>query len=321
MASGIAAVTRSATCGRPEFGSAQDESVDRVRARGRRIGRSRWSTELVTQGAQVTTSCDNGTMGETLTATAAEIKISFSGVEAREATAALKLQGGEGRRRTIHFWDSPRKGGDGISLPFLKRGVSFRLRMDDEDHGSEREMDMTVKLRPCPPLPPEWQKNLKDEDEDWEFKIEEDRTGPAFKPVLSASLQADMQVDDELVESALRPERGALDQLLAKPHRHLLRDAMGLEKDDFKGLRALGPVHATRWKQDWDTFVPSVAIEEWTIKDLRFLEVSVRVRVADAATTEKLLTQALRNRDVDPPRTGEMKTQAVLIALARDLAP
>jgi hypothetical protein len=43
-------------------------------------------------------------------------------------------------------------------------------------------------------------------------------------------------------------------------------------------------------------------------------------RGADATSAEKLLTQALRNRDVDPPRIGERKTQAVLIALARDLA-
>ncbi|WP_336109768.1 hypothetical protein [Streptomyces sp. PTD9-10] len=260
-------------------------------------------------------------MAETLTAATAEIKISFSGDEARGALAALGLRGGEGRRRTIHFWDSPRRGGDGISLPFLERGVIFRLRVDDGDHGDEREMDMTVKLRPCPPLPPEWQKNLKDEDEEWEFRIEEDRTGPAFRPMLSASLQDDRKADEELVESALRPERGALDGLLTKPHRHLLRDAVELEKGDLKGLRALGPVRAVRWKQDWDTLPHSVALEEWSVKDLHFLEVSVRADIADATRTEELLAQALRNRDVDLPRTGEMKTRLVLTALARDLAP
>ncbi|MEV7392524.1 hypothetical protein [Streptomyces sp. NPDC091215] len=258
-------------------------------------------------------------MVETLTAMAAEIKISFSGAEARRAIAALGLQGGEGRRRTIYFCDSPRKGGDGISLPFLKLGVIFRLRVDSEDHGVRREMDMTVKLRPCPPLPPEWQKDLRDEDEGWEFKIEEDRTGPAFRPLLSASLQADRKADEELVESALRPERGALDELLTKPHRHLLRDAVALGKGDLKGLRALGPVRAVRWKQDWDTLPHSVAIEEWTVKDLHFVEVSVRADIADAIRTEELLAQTLRSRGVDLPRTGEMKTQLVLTALARDL--
>ncbi|NEA66783.1 hypothetical protein [Streptomyces sp. SID12488] len=85
-------------------------------------------------------------------ATAAEIKISFSGDEAREATDAFELQGGEGRSRTIYFWDSPRKGSDGISLPFLDRGVIFRLRLDDRDHGSKRETDMTVR-HPQPPPP------------------------------------------------------------------------------------------------------------------------------------------------------------------------
>ncbi|MET9409138.1 hypothetical protein ABZX90_25745 [Streptomyces sp. NPDC002935] len=259
-------------------------------------------------------------MAETSTATAAEIKISFFGDQAREASAALELQDGEGRSRAIYFWDSPRMGSDGISLPFLDRGVIFRLRLDDGDHESKRETDMTVKLRPCPPLPPDWQKNLKDEDEDWEFTIEEDRTGPAFTPVLSASLQADRKVEAELVESALRPERGALDQLLAKPHRHLLHDAVGLEKGDLKDLRALGPVRAVKWKQDWDTLPRSVAIEEWTTKDLRFLEVSVRTSIADAAEAEKLLEQALRKRNVGLPRSGETKTRAVMTALAHGLA-
>ncbi|MFI9052016.1 hypothetical protein [Streptomyces sp. NPDC053427] len=259
-------------------------------------------------------------MTETPTATAAEIKISFSGDEAREAACALELQVGEGRSRTIHFWDSPRKGGDGTSLPFLDRGIIFRLRLDDGDHGSRRESDMTVKLRPCPPLPPEWQKNRKDEDGGWEFTIEEDRTGPAFTPVVSASLQADRKVEAKLVESALRPTPGAVDHVLAKPHRHLLEDAAGLKQGDLADLRALGPVYTVKWKQDWEALPHPVAIEEWTAKDLRFLEVSVRTSTADAAETEKLLEQALRRRNVAPPRSGETKTRAVLTVLARDLA-
>ncbi|MFE7245947.1 hypothetical protein [Streptomyces sp. NPDC057580] len=259
-------------------------------------------------------------MTQTPTATATEIKISFSANEARKAACALELQGGEGHSRTIHFWDSPRKGSDGIALPFLDRGVILRLRLDDEDHGSKRESDMTVKLRPCPPLPPDWQKNLKDEDEDWEFRIEEDRTGPAFTPVLAASLQADRKVEAEVIESALGSERGALDHLLSKPHRDLLEDAVGLKKGDLTDLRALGPVYAVKWTQNWETLPRPVVIEEWTTKALRFLEVSVRTSTADAAEAAKLLEQALRKRNVEPPRSGETKTRAVMSALARDLA-
>lgn len=252
-------------------------------------------------------------------ATAAEIKVGFSGDAARKAACALELQGGEGRSRTLYFWDSPGKGGDGISLPFLDRGVIFRLRLEDGDHGSKRETDMTVKLRPCPRLPPGWRKNRKDEDGAWDFTIEEDRTGPAFTPVVSASLQADRKVEAKLVESALRPGPGALDHLLAKPHRHLLEDAAGLKQGDLADLRALGPVYTVKWKQDWGT-LPPVVIEEWITKDLRFLEVSLRTSTADAAEAEKLLEQALRQRNVAPPRCGETKTRAVLTALARDLA-
>lgn len=258
-------------------------------------------------------------MTQTPTATAAEIKISFSGDEAQQAARALELKAGEGRSRTIHFWDSPERGGDGIALPFLDRGVIIRLRMDNEDHGSKRETDMTVKLRPCPPLPRDWQKNVKNEDEDWEFTIEEDRTGPAFTPVLSASLQADREVKAKLIESALGPGHGALDNLLAKPHRDLLEDAVGLKKNDLTDLRALGPVHAVKWKQEWDMLPRPVAIEEWTTEGLRFLEVSVRMSTAEAAEAEKLLERALRKRNVASPRFGETKTRAVMTALARDL--
>ncbi|WP_432143452.1 hypothetical protein [Streptomyces sp. bgisy084] len=257
-------------------------------------------------------------MTQTPTATAAEIKISFSGDEVQKAARALGLKAGEGRSRTIHFWDSPEKGGDGISLPFLDRGVIIRLRMDNEDHGSKRDTDMTVKLRPCPPLPHDWQKNRKNEDEDWEFTIEEDRTGPAFTPVLSASLQADRKATEKLIESALSPGHGALDHLLTKPHRDLLEDAVGLQKGDLTDLRALGPVHAVKWKQEWDMLPHPVAIEEWTTRDLRFLEVSVRMSTDEAAEAEKLLERALRKRDIEPPRSGETKTRAVMTALARN---
>ncbi|MEV5378490.1 hypothetical protein AB0L26_21325 [Streptomyces nondiastaticus] len=258
-------------------------------------------------------------MTRTPSATAAEIKISFSGDEARKAARALGLEAGEGRSRTIWFWDSPGKGGDGIALPFLDRGVIVRLRLDDEDRGSKRKADVTVKLRPCPPLPAEWQEDLKDEDGDWEFTIEEDRTGPAFTPVLSASLRADRKVEAKLAESPPGPGSGALDHLLIKPHRDFLEDAAGLKKGDLADLRALGPVHTVKWKQEWDALPGPVAIEEWTTRTLRFLEVSVRASTAEAAGTGHLLAGALRKHDVEPPQSGETKTRAVLTALARDL--
>ncbi|TJZ54265.1 hypothetical protein FCH28_13935 [Streptomyces piniterrae] len=263
--------------------------------------------------------CNNGTMTQIPLAAAAEIKISFSGDEARKAARALELKSNEGRSRTIHFWDSPEKGSEGVSLPFLGRGVIIRLRLDDEDRGAKRKGDMTVKLRPCPSLPSDWQKDLKDEDEGWEFTIEEDRTGPAFTPVLSASLQADRKVEAEIAESVLGPEGGVLDHLLIKPHRDLLKSAVGVKKGDLADLRALGPVHAVKWKQEWDGLPRPVAIEEWITGALRFLEVSVRTSTAEAAEAEELLVRTLRERDVEPPRFGETKTKAVLTALARTL--
>lgn len=91
-----------------------------------------------------------------------------------------------------------------------------------------------------------------------------------------------------------------------------------MKQGDLAELRALGPVYTVKWKQDWGTL--PVVIEEWITKDLRFLEASVRTSTADAAEAEKLLEQALRQRNVAPQRRGETKTRAVLTVLARDLA-
>ncbi|MCX5308881.1 MULTISPECIES: hypothetical protein [Streptomyces] len=241
-------------------------------------------------------------MAEFPTATAAEIKISFGGTDAKAAFDALELDRDDGRRRAIHFWDSPRRAAGGeVTLPLLERGVILRLRRDDEGHASEQDADLTVKLRPCPVLPASWREDR--EGEDWEFRVEEDRTGPAFTPVLSASLEA---------------ESGPTGLLLVERQRELL-EAAGLTGADLAGLTALGPVRAVKWKQDWDEVPGTVAIEEWrTGNGLRFLEVSARSDVGDAAEVQTRLEQALRERDITPPPFGEMKTQAVMKALARD---
>ncbi|MEU2395976.1 hypothetical protein [Streptomyces sp. NPDC007369] len=253
-------------------------------------------------------------------AEAAEIKISFAGAEAAAALGALGLDRSDGRRRSIHFWDRPQRAAavGAVTLPLLDRGVILRLRRDrgDADRGSRPEADMTVKLRPCPALPAPWRKDR--EGEDWEFTVEEDRTGPDFTPVLAAALRAER--DAEAARDAERS--GSLDGMLMDRHRELLA-AVGLTGEGLGGLRALGPVNAVKWKQDLEGLPRAVAIEEWTTtgQDLRFLEVSVRADVPDAAEAGRLLVDALRDRGIAPPRTGGTKTRAVMTALARDLVP
>ncbi|MEW1633748.1 hypothetical protein AB0469_06725 [Streptomyces sp. NPDC093801] len=253
-------------------------------------------------------------MKQTPAAAAAELKISFAGAEAGAASDALGLRREEGRPRVIHFWDRPvRAAGAEVSLPLLDRGLILRLRRDaDEGPDSKRKADLTVKLRPCPPLPGDWQEDR--EEEHWEFRVEEDRAGPAFTPVLSASLEAARKFGD-----ALDAEGGDLEDLLVEAQRELL-EAAGAEGEDLGALTVLGPVHAVKWKQDWDGLPGSVAIEEWTTRGgLRFLEVSVRTDLGDAAAAQDLLAAGLKERGLVPPATGETKTRAVLAALARSL--
>ncbi|WP_326586148.1 hypothetical protein [Streptomyces sp. NBC_01294] len=262
-------------------------------------------------------------MGESPAAEAAEIKISFAGAEAGAAFEALALDRDEARHRVIHFWDRPeRSAGDGVALPLLDRGIILRLRRDNEELETKRDADMTVKLRPCPALPTPWRESR--EGEDWEFRIEEDRTGPAFEAMLSASLEAEGKFG-----SALEAEAGSPDRMLIEPQLELLglleqlelldlSDAGGPGEDRFDGLTALGPVHAAKWKEEWDGLPGTVAIEEWTTgQGLRFLEVSVRTAIAEAAEVQERLGRALRERDISPPAFGETKTRAVMTALAR----
>ncbi|MEU4948214.1 hypothetical protein [Streptomyces lavendulae] len=247
------------------------------------------------------------------TATAAELKISFVGAEAGTAFDALELDREEGRARVVHFWDRPVKSADGaIGLPLLKHGLILRLRRDEAGPGSKHKADLTVKLRPCTPLPGPWQEER--EEENWEYRIEEDRAGPDFAAVLAASLEADRKFDE-----ALDAERGSLGDLVTKPQLELL-EAADADGEDLDALTALGPVHAVKWKQDWDGLPGSVAIEEWTTDGgLRFLEVSVRADAADAPRVQDLLGQGLRDRGLTPPQAGDTKTRAVLTALAREL--
>lgn len=253
-------------------------------------------------------------MKQTPAAAAAELKISFAGAEAGAAFDALGLGREEGRSRAIHFWDRPvRRPGKEVALPLLDRGLILRLRRDlDGGPESKRKADLTVKLRPCPPLPGEWQEER--EEEHWEFRVEEDRAGPAFTPVLAASLEAGRKFGD-----ALDAEGGDLEELLDKAQRELL-EAVGADGEDLGALTALGPVRAVKWKQDWDGLPGSVAIEEWTTDGgLRFLEVSVRADLGEAAAAQDLLAAGLKERGLVPPSTGETKTRAVLAALARSL--
>ncbi|MFD7261730.1 hypothetical protein [Streptomyces sp. NPDC059874] len=258
-------------------------------------------------------------MRQSPTATAAEIKISFAAGEAGAALDALGLDRAEGRSRVVHFWDRPEKeagDGAGVSLPLLDQGVILRLRRDEEATGSKRKADLTVKLRPCPLLTSPWQRVREEEDqgEDWEFRIEEDRAGPAFTPVLSASLEAERKF-----EAALEAEGGPLDRVIIEPQLELL-EAAGAAVDDLDGLAALGPIRAVKWRQEWDGLPGSVAIEEWTTgNELRFLEVSVRADLGEAPRVQDLLAEALRARGLTAPLSGETKTRAVLRALARDL--
>lgn len=79
-------------------------------------------------------------------------------------------------------------------------------------------------------------------------------------------------------------------------------------------------MHAVKWKQEWEELPRAVAVEEWTTEGgLRFVELSVRADLEDAADARHRLDRALRERGLTPPPAGDTKTRTVMTALARAL--
>ncbi|MEU1672265.1 hypothetical protein ABZ752_09555 [Streptomyces roseifaciens] len=238
-----------------------------------------------------------------------EIKLIIPG-EAAEATCRLLgLEDDEGKRLTVYFWDKPSENGDDIRLPLSEAGAIIRLRKavkGDED-------DLTAKLRPCDvdALPEGWRANR--EGKDWEFKIEQDWTGDTR--VWAASLK----VDGAFERPVAHAHGGGSSQgpRLTGDQRVLLASA-GAGDDELEGLVALGPIEAVKWKPARRDLVHPLTAELWNAGNgLRFLELSLRARPADAPAAQNLLEHALLERGVQPPSQQVSKTRTVLTALAR----
>ncbi|GHG53717.1 hypothetical protein [Streptomyces griseocarneus] len=248
-------------------------------------------------------------MADTFRNAEAEVKIIVSGGTAERARRALGLDAEDGKRLTIYFWDKPRADGDGIRLPLAEGGAIIRLRRPAKgDKG-----DLTAKLRPCDPdaLPDRWRENR--DGKGWEFKIEEDWSGR--NRVWAASLKVDgdfeRPVDDDGHGRSRRPR-------LTPEQRDLLASA-GVTDDDLEDLVALGPIRAIKWKPCRRDLIHPLIAEFWSVgDDLRFLELSLRTRHAEAPAAQELLERTMLERGLCPSSRQEPKTQTVLTALARD---
>ncbi len=224
--------------------------------------------------------------------TQVEIKISLDAEHVDEARDRFDLRSKKADEATIWFCEDVDR--------------SRRLRLDTAHlivrlrRKEKAADDSTVKLRGTELQPPPgWDKK----DGDSEFKLEGDWSGPTQS--VSASVVA--KVDQGLIGKAAQPR--PLDDGLFRPAQHrLLAAVLGPDAIALGSLQPLGPISARQWKKEHkDGFRHDVAAEEWTVDDLRFLELSIRVPFEDALDSQTEFTEW-----VAMPAMAGTKTKIVL---------
>jgi hypothetical protein len=233
---------------------------------------------------------------------AVEIKVTFSGPAADQATTVLGLRGA-GERRRVYFCED-RRVTDPATLRLLDARIILRIRRDPDGD------DATVKLRECfrdQLAPPPWLDVFSDGKH--KFKVEQDWAGP--RKVLSASLVAKRdpgRLDDVLAA------RESPRTLFSDRQRQFLADCAGTDVD-LDAVTLLGPVRVGKWDTTtWSGF--EVDAERWTVDPLDFLELSIRVDPDRAGTAQAGFEAALRDAGIGADPVQETKTRLVLRRLA-----
>lgn len=241
-----------------------------------------------------------------------EVKVNIKGAVA-DALAAL--DGAHGASSPLLIWFAESLNALEHGGPALSEGhVIIRFRSGEKD-------DLTAKLRPCAPeqlMEPwaaPWPKT-----ESFEYRIEGDWSGDRQSLAASAVIKPPQ---GSLLD-AVRENMDAAAALSADQREFLAACAPGV---DIDGLRALGPISATKYSD-----VPlddhlDVNMERWTVDDLDFLEVSIKVEPNDDESDDeftarvkrkqKKLEKEIRDRRVAISDLQENKTQMVLTALAK----
>lgn len=232
-----------------------------------------------------------------------EIKVSIAGEQVAEGLRRFELSG-EGKRRAIFFAEDPLTGAS-VVLPLLEGGVILRVR-ESED----REIESTVKLRPCrrSQLTDGWLAAGKNSN--WEFRLEADWTGE--RRVLAASCSADRKQGSL---DAVRQGEKPLSTLFSDEQERFLEECAELGLN-LNAVVLLGPVAASRWGP-WQVDGFKVVAERWKVTEaLDFLELSIRVGQDEAENAQRDFEALVRGRGLDLDVRQETKTRRVLEYLA-----
>lgn len=237
---------------------------------------------------------------------AIEIKVNLGG----DVEAALAAVGAEQRPEERRVWFVE----DGASLlTLLRQGVILRVR------SGEDRADTTAKLRPVDPvnLIGPWAQPFSGEGV--EYDIEGDWSGD--RHLTAASAQVRHRVDD--VVRAV--ERGDPASIFGDRQRALVSDCAHVDLATTE-LRQLGPIMSFKWERLRVGDVRKVNAERWVVRDLDFLELSIRVKPEDDESAAEFarraegeqheLLDAVADLGLQLDTHGESKTQRVLTALS-----
>lgn len=238
-----------------------------------------------------------------------EVKVNVDGNVA-EALSALGEPQGPIQKRLIWFAEDPQGITDGRLL--LDSNVIVRFRSGDTAD------ELTLKLRPCTKEQLVGRFSSPFDGESFEYKIEQDWSGS--RHVLSAS--ATRSHPQGALLDAVAQGADAATPLDARQLRFLQECAPAVH---ITGLVALGPISSTKF-DDVPLDDLEVDMERWSVADLDFLELSIRVKPKDdenddefearAKRKQKKLESAVRDRGVVISENPENKTRRVLTALA-----
>jgi hypothetical protein len=226
---------------------------------------------------------------------AVEIKVTIRPDQELQGLRALKLDEDSAEVRVIYFYDTRK-------LDLFKAGVVFRTRLVRGDAD-----DSTVKIRPVTPgkIPGNWSKTKG-------FKIEADRTGN--RVVCSASLTERRKRSeiDEVAEG-----KRSIEKLFSKNQLQLVGDLYS-KPVNFKLLRSMGPIRVLCWTIVHKGFPYKLTSEEWRLPDGEdLLEVSIKVKPAEAAKAQKAFEGHLRELGLDAHGAQETKTRTALEYFSR----
>jgi len=232
-----------------------------------------------------------------------EIKLSIGEDDVAPARARLGWADDTAVGGDIWFCDviSGKDADGNATLELFDRNLIVRLRHWFHDDG---ESDCTVKFRGTPPLqlPTAWA----EPDDDHGYKIEGDWTGESRKE--SASLKQKVAGHD--ITSSVAHGKPLANGLFSDRQRQLAEALGGIR---WKELEPLGPIHALRWDAErHDGLGAKLAGEQWIAGDLRFLELSIRVKEDEALEWQGRFTDWADHEKLGASAVGTTKTEAVL---------